>query len=104
MEATYSFAQGASARFRRYRKTSQSTSAARMISRTASVIPNTNAHVLNSSTVALLAVAKAAARAARRSGDKAKLKKILAARQIASALTAGWLKVDGGAATRHVCW
>ena len=65
MEATYSFAQGASARFRRYRKTSQSTSAARMISRTASVIPNTNAHALNSSTVALLAVAKAAALAAR---------------------------------------
>src|SRR5262249_60185478 len=31
---------GASARFRPYRKTSQSTSAARMISRTASVIPN----------------------------------------------------------------
>ena len=53
-----------------------------MISRTASVIPNTNAHVLNSSTVALLAVAKAAALAARRSGDKAKLKKILAVRQI----------------------
>jgi hypothetical protein len=58
VEATYSFAQDASARFRRYRKTSQSTSAARMISRTASVIPNTNAEVLNSSTVALLAVAK----------------------------------------------
>jgi hypothetical protein len=54
VEATYLFAQGASARFRRYRKTS----AARMISRTASVITNTNAQVLNSSTVALLAVAK----------------------------------------------
>ena len=37
---------------------SQSTSAATMISRTASVITNTNAQVLNSSTVALLAVAK----------------------------------------------
>jgi len=58
VEATYSFAQGASARLRRYRKTSQSTSAARMISRTASVITNTNAQVLNSSTVALLVVAK----------------------------------------------
>ena len=46
-------------RFGSYRKTSQSTSAARMISRTASVIPNTNAQALNSSTVALLAVAKA---------------------------------------------
>ena len=75
-----------------------------MISRTASVIPNTNAQVLNSSTVALLAVAKAAALAARRSGDKAKLKKILAVRQIASALTGGRLKADGGRATRHVCW
>ena len=59
VEATYSFAQGASARFRPYRKTSQSTSAARMISRTASVIPNTNAQVLNSSTVALFAAAQA---------------------------------------------
>jgi len=57
VEATYCFAHGASARFRRYRKTSQSTSAARVISRTASVIPNTNAQVLNSSTVALLACA-----------------------------------------------
>jgi hypothetical protein len=59
--------------------------------------------VLNSSTVALLAVAKAAALAARRSCDKAKLKKILAVRQIASALTGGRLKADGGRATRHVC-
>jgi len=41
-----------------YRKTSQSTSAARMISRTASVIPSTNAQVLNSSMVALLACRK----------------------------------------------
>ena len=66
MEATYSFAQGASARLRPYRKTSESTSAARMISGTASVITNTNAQVLNSSTGALLVVAKAAARTGRR--------------------------------------
>jgi hypothetical protein len=52
------FAHGASARFRPYRKTSQSTSAVRMISKTASVLPNTNAQVPNSSTIALLAVAR----------------------------------------------
>jgi hypothetical protein len=41
-----------------YRKTSHSTSAVRMISKTASVLPNTNAQVPNSSTTAFLAVAR----------------------------------------------
>jgi len=45
---------GASTRFRPYRKTFQSTSTVRMSSRTVSAIPNTNAQVPNSSTVALL--------------------------------------------------
>jgi hypothetical protein len=39
-------------------KTSQSTSAVRIISKTASVLPNTNAQVPNSSTTAFLAVAR----------------------------------------------